>query len=136
MDIKGDLGSHVPLPPKVDEILQIICAEQNQQPASPHVRRQLVTLGEEEALNLLKKIRGQPIKKNLNACIQYFIKNYRTGGSASPSPAKVVAYKPDRSRQSCATNLNFNVQGWRFFLLLLVIQLSSFTKVFTVASVN
>lgn len=62
----------VSLPHSVEQMLQRICTEQQQPPPEAHTRRNLASLGEESALELLRKISHLKIR-NLSALINYMV---------------------------------------------------------------
>ena len=60
----------VPLPHSVEQILQKICMEQQQSPPDAQARRQLASVGEDSALDILREISRIKIR-NLSALINY-----------------------------------------------------------------
>ncbi|XP_034699033.1 probable RNA-dependent RNA polymerase 5 isoform X1 [Vitis riparia] len=75
----------VSLPHSVEQMLQRICTEQQQPPPEAHTRRNLASLGEESALELLRKISHLKIR-NLSALISYMVGKAAQGDAASHSP--------------------------------------------------
>ncbi|KAJ7973801.1 RNA-dependent RNA polymerase [Quillaja saponaria] len=87
-----------PLPQSVQQLVTRICADQNQRPPEPDVRQKLAQIGEERAVELLKKIASTKIKKSLSGFIIHMINN----GSPDHSPQKIVTVSPHRSSgKSC-----------------------------------
>lgn len=78
------------LPQAVEQLIEQICREQNQTPPETEVRHELALVGEEEAVNLLRKIAASTIKKTLSAFIMYMIRNAKQ----PPSPQKVPRVSP------------------------------------------
>jgi len=65
-----------PLPLRVEEMLKVICSEQNQPPPNTGARRELASLGEGESLKLLEKIRHCKIR-SFSAFIHFMAKKSR-----------------------------------------------------------
>ncbi|XP_050269513.1 probable RNA-dependent RNA polymerase 5 [Quercus robur] len=85
------------LPQAVEQLIEQICREQNQTPPGTEVRQELALLGEEEAVNLLRKIAASTIKKTLSAFIMYMIrkpKQPHSNNNHTPSPHKVPRVSP------------------------------------------
>ncbi|XP_057500335.1 probable RNA-dependent RNA polymerase 5 isoform X2 [Actinidia eriantha] len=95
-------SSEVSLPPSVDSMLRQICAAQCQSPPDASVRATLAKLGEESALDILKKISTQKIKKSLSGFILYLAKDYRTAATeesvyVSPQKQSYIPHRPANS---------------------------------------
>lgn len=64
-----------PLPPSVEALLKQICVEQSQEPPDAEVRRRLAAIGEEGAMEILKRISCRSIK-HLSRFIIYMVNRY------------------------------------------------------------
>ena len=96
------------LPQAVEQLIQQICREQNQTPPGTEVRHELALLGEEEAVNLLRKIAASTIKTTLSAFIKFMIRKakqphthtHSNYNNDTPSPQKVPRVSPLHSPSS------------------------------------
>ncbi|XP_059431763.1 probable RNA-dependent RNA polymerase 3 isoform X2 [Corylus avellana] len=66
-------SAQVALPDAVEQLLQNICREQKQEPPGAEVRQKLASLGEEAALEILRKISASFNRKGLGGFILYMI---------------------------------------------------------------
>ncbi|KAI4350804.1 hypothetical protein L6164_005219 [Bauhinia variegata] len=82
----------VPLPQSVESLLDRICSDQNQTPPDSTVRRALADIGEQEALEILKIISSETIRRSLNGFIMHMINKRKPPNhplpSSSPPPNK------------------------------------------------
>ncbi|XP_059431765.1 probable RNA-dependent RNA polymerase 5 [Corylus avellana] len=85
-------SAQVPLPDAVEQLLEDICRKQTQKPPAADVRLKLASLGEEAALEILRKISASVIKTTLSAFIVYMIKN--------DSPQRLAPVSPLRTPSS------------------------------------
>ena len=95
-------SSEVSLPPSVDSMLRQICDAQCKSPPDASVRATLAELGEEPALDILRKISTQKIRKSLSGFIVHLARDYRKTGteeSVYESPQK-RSYSPPRPANS------------------------------------
>ncbi|XP_059445329.1 uncharacterized protein LOC132177125 [Corylus avellana] len=81
-------SAQVPLPHAVEQLLEDICRKQKQKPPAADVRLKLASLGEEAALEILRKISASVIKSTLSAFIVYMIKNESPQRLAPVSPLR------------------------------------------------
>ncbi|XP_023915657.2 LOW QUALITY PROTEIN: probable RNA-dependent RNA polymerase 5 [Quercus suber] len=96
----------VVLPQAVEQLIQQICREQNQTPPLTDVRQELALLGEEEAVNLLRKIAASPIKKTLTHFIMFMIRKAKqphSNNNDTPSTQKVPRVSPLHSPSAPAS---------------------------------
>ncbi|XP_054786888.1 probable RNA-dependent RNA polymerase 3 isoform X2 [Prosopis cineraria] len=91
---------YVALSDSVERLLDSICREQNQAPPSPQVRRELASVGEELALDILTRISLTKVRHSLASFIIFMIR----------SPKKVTSRSPNAIR-GFATNTLLNTQA-------------------------
>ncbi|XP_023006718.1 probable RNA-dependent RNA polymerase 5 isoform X2 [Cucurbita maxima] len=94
----------VPLPPSVEQFLLQICVQQNQPPPDAKARRALASLGEEMALDSLRKISSCSIR-NLSGFIMHMVRN---DPCISPQNKMVAVFSPHSSPSStgCVSQLH------------------------------
>ncbi|XP_062090886.1 probable RNA-dependent RNA polymerase 5 isoform X2 [Humulus lupulus] len=82
-----ELGTGVPLPRSVEEMLERICLSQNLAPADDLARRKLAAAGEELALEKLRRIANCKVK-NLSKFIMHMLSQSRSPSQSPPPPRK------------------------------------------------
>ncbi|XP_057763470.1 uncharacterized protein LOC130983271 [Arachis stenosperma] len=79
----------VPLPTKVESLIEQICNEQKKPPLDSVVRRKLAAIGEKQALDILNCIKEREIQKSFGGFVLYMIKELSS--SSSPSPTQYAS---------------------------------------------
>ncbi|XP_059638213.1 probable RNA-dependent RNA polymerase 5 isoform X2 [Cornus florida] len=90
----------VTLPPSVEELLHTICVKHSQPPPDMPVRKELCSLGEKAALDLLRTISGSKEIRTLNGFIIFMVRKHRNGSSQESdcsSPQKQSSPSPSTS---------------------------------------
>ncbi|XP_057247143.1 probable RNA-dependent RNA polymerase 3 isoform X2 [Beta vulgaris subsp. vulgaris] len=102
----ADFSKKFPLPPLVEELIKQICREQSQPPLDLNARKELASLGEDESINILNKIRRSKINKSFDGFIVYMAKELRANSSATPvklesySSPQIISVSPPSSEGS------------------------------------
>ncbi|KAL1318727.1 probable RNA-dependent RNA polymerase 5 isoform X2 [Arachis ipaensis] len=78
----------VPLPTKVEILIEQICNEQKKPPLDSVVRRKLAAIGEQRALDILNCIKEREIQKSFGGFVITMIKDL---SSSSPSPSQYAS---------------------------------------------
>ncbi|WOG92878.1 hypothetical protein DCAR_0312155 [Daucus carota subsp. sativus] len=73
----GDPQTPIPLPERVETMIEQICKEQKQPHPDADARKILASIGEEKSLHMLTIISQTQIKKTFSGFIKYLLKNYR-----------------------------------------------------------
>nr|TKS00089.1 putative RNA-dependent RNA polymerase 5 [Populus alba] len=80
---------NVPLPCAVEELIAKICTQQDRRPLETNTRSTLASLGEEVALNILRKISGLEIKQSFDGLVLCLAKQLSPNINASSSPPNI-----------------------------------------------
>ncbi|KAJ0091072.1 hypothetical protein Patl1_13327 [Pistacia atlantica] len=92
----NDSNAQVPVPHSVEQLIHEICTNQKKQPPDAEARHALASLGEEEALNVLRTIAGQTIRYSFSGFIKYLINQRHNNTNGSPQ--KRLCLSPSHSQ--------------------------------------
>ncbi|XP_031256497.1 probable RNA-dependent RNA polymerase 5 [Pistacia vera] len=92
----SDSNAQVPVPHSVEQLIHEICTNQKKQPPDAEARHALASLGEEEALNVLRTIAGQTIRYSFSGFIKYLINQRHNNTNGSPQ--KRLCLSPSHSQ--------------------------------------
>ncbi|XP_020536474.1 probable RNA-dependent RNA polymerase 5 isoform X3 [Jatropha curcas] len=87
----------VQLPPSVEQLIAEICTKQQQPRLGNQARRELASIGEDEALEILRTISSTEIKKTFDGFVFYLVKKWATNNG---SPGKRLCLSPQSPQQS------------------------------------
>ena len=73
----GDPQTPIPLPERVETMIEQICKEQKQPHPDADARKILASIGEEKSLHMLTNISQTRIKKSFSGFIKYKLRDYR-----------------------------------------------------------
>lgn len=103
------------LPESVDQIIDRICAEQNQAQPDASVRRRLASIDENTALQLLRQISRSKIR-NLSAYIIFMLSRPPFASSSSstlpPRSPDVSFSSPNWSPSSSSASPNYSIKRY------------------------
>ncbi|XP_044463724.1 probable RNA-dependent RNA polymerase 5 isoform X2 [Mangifera indica] len=99
----SNMSDSTPLPHSVQQLINEICTNQNQRPPDAEARKALASLGEEEALNVLRIIKGKTIRSSISRFIMYLI-NQRHNNTHE-SPQKRPRLSPSHSHDGSPVNI-------------------------------
>jgi len=104
----------VPLPCAVEELITKICREKDRRPLETNTRSTLASLGEEVALNILRRISGQEIRKSFDGFVLHLAKQCSPNINASSSPPHMhssLSPSPQQPQNRTNTRLLMNSQS-------------------------
>ncbi|KAL9362556.1 hypothetical protein Peur_045341 [Populus x canadensis] len=104
----------VPLPCAVEELIDKICREQDRRPLETNTRSTLASLGEEVALNILRRISGQEIRKSFDGFVLHLAKQCSpniNASSSSPNMHSSLSPSPQQPQNRTNTRLLMNSQS-------------------------
>ncbi|XP_044463726.1 probable RNA-dependent RNA polymerase 5 isoform X2 [Mangifera indica] len=97
------MSDSISLPHSVQQLINEICTNQNQRSPDAEARQALASVGEEEALNVLRVIKGKTIHSSFSGFIKYLI-NQRHN-STHESPQKRPCLSPSHSHDGSPVNI-------------------------------
>lgn len=102
-DFLSNMSDSISLPHSVQQLINEICTNQNQRSPDAEARQALASVGEEEALNVLRVIKGKTIHSSFSGFIKYLI-NQRHN-STHESPQKRPCLSPSHSHDGSPVNI-------------------------------
>ncbi|GAV88059.1 RdRP domain-containing protein [Cephalotus follicularis] len=101
-------SSQFPLPHSVEELIRKICTDQSQPPLGVGARRVLASLGDEEAINILRKISMQKIHTTFDGFIHFLAKKLNNNNSNDKSPTRLCVSPSSASATTSTAVRLFN----------------------------